>query len=99
MDGGHFGEALDGEVGLVDLHDECNVAGWVVDASFVVGGSGAVGGPYFDEFGAALFHDVGDAESAADFDEFAAGDRNASAGGEGGEDQHDGRRAVVDNDC
>ena len=63
-----------------------------VIAACVVGEVGAVGRSHLDEAGAALGHDVGDAEAAADLDQLAAGDDDLAVGGQGGEHQARRRR-------
>ncbi|MCU1236986.1 MAG: hypothetical protein JWP63_4953, partial [Candidatus Solibacter sp.] len=59
---------------------------------------GAVGGADFDEGGAGAGHDVGDAESVADLDEFAAGDNGLGAGGEFVKREEERGGVVVDGD-
>lgn len=59
---------------------------------------GFIGGADFDEFRAGSFEDIGDAEAAADFDEFATGDDDfvAVVADEMAEGEDEGGGAVVD---
>ena len=70
----------------------------MVDGAFVVGDAGAVGGADFAKGGAAFGHDLGDAETVADFNQLAAGDDDFAAFGERGQDEQNGRGAIVDDD-
>ena len=69
---GHgLGEALHGVVAGVHLHQH---GGARTERFGEVPGMGAVGGADLDQPGAGALHDVGDAEGAADLDQFAARD-------------------------
>lgn len=92
---GAGGEAGDAEVGEVDAEEE---AGVFVDGALVVGDASAVGGAHFAEDGAALIHDVGNAEAVADFDEFAARDDDFEIFGERVEGEEDCGSIVIDDD-
>lgn len=94
---GGFGvEAEDAEVGGVGGEKEGD--GLLREGGFVIAEVDAVGCTDFNEFGAGLGQHVGDAEAAADFDELGAGDEDAAAFGEGGEDEQDGGGVVVDDE-
>jgi hypothetical protein len=60
--------------------------------------AGAVGGADLDERAARLAHHVGDAETAADLHQLAAGDDDLFPRGERAQREHRGRRAVVDDE-
>ena len=67
-----------------------------VDGVGVVPGMRAVGRADFHETAAGAFHDLRDAEAAADLDQFAPGHGHRGAESQGIEDQQDGRSVVVD---
>ena len=69
-----------------------------VDGIFVVGDARAVGGADFAKHCAALFHDFRDAETIADFDQFAARDDDFAAPRESGKSKQNGGGTVVDDD-
>src|SRR5277367_3922317 len=68
------------------------------DGFFVIGDAGAVGGAYLTQSSVRFLHHVGDAERAADFDEFAAGNDDFSVFGQRVERQQNSSRVVVDDD-
>ncbi len=68
----------------------------VRDGGLVVAEVGAVGGADLDQGGAALTHDVRDAEAAADLDELAARNHDLAVAGEGREHEEQGGGVVVD---
>jgi hypothetical protein len=70
--------------------------GLVSDGAGVIGGAGAIGGAHLDQFRAALGHDIGHAEAAADLDELTARDDHLAPGGQPGQHQHGGGGVVVD---
>ena len=70
----------------------------VVDGRFVVGDARAVGGADFAQRGVRLRHHVGDAERAADFDQFSAGDDDFAALGQRVQREQNGGGVVVDDD-
>jgi len=88
-------EAFHVEVAAVDAEDEGGAWG---DGAGVVVEGGLVGGADFAEDGAAGFEDIGDAEAAADLDQFAAGDDDLGAGwgGEVAEDEDEGGGGIID---
>ena len=88
-----LGEALDGVVAGMNLHQQ---GGARADGGGEVPPMGAVGGADFDEPGAGAAHDVGDAEGAADLDEFAPGDDDLFLARQGIEQQEDAGGIVVD---
>ena len=97
-DGGLVGEAFEGEVGAVDFEDE---GGFPGEGGLVVAEVGFVGGAGLDEAGSGGLEDFGDAEAAADLDEFAAGDDDlvvpgGAEGDEVAEGDDEGGGAVVD---
>lgn len=101
---GEAGEVGDGrgldkpfheEIAAMDAQDEGGVRG---DGLGVVVEAGLVGGADFAQACAAGFEDFGDAEAAADLDQFSAGDDDflAWAGGEVAKDEDERSSAVVD---
>ena len=68
------------------------------DGELVIGDARSVGGADFAENGAALGHDVGNAESVADFDQLATRDDYFGALGESVENEKNGSGIVVDDD-
>ncbi len=86
------GKALHAVVAGVYAHQE---PGARVDGRFVILGMGAVGGADFMQLHAGAGHDVRDAEGAADFDQFAAGNDALPAGAEAVQGQQHGGGVVV----
>src|ERR1700722_2719142 len=68
------------------------------DGGFVVREARAVRGADFAQRRAALRHDFGNAEAVANFDEFAARDKDFAIASERGEDKQHGGGAIVDDD-
>ncbi|MNN12429.1 hypothetical protein D3C81_1254210 [compost metagenome] len=64
------GEALNAVVARVHPHDQTAAR---ADGGLVVAGMGAVGGAHLDQLHPGAGHDVGNAEGAADFNQFAPG--------------------------
>ena len=96
---GHFGlghalgEAGDGVVAAVHLHQQRGARG---DGFSVVFGVGAVGGAHLDQLGTGAAHDVGDAEGAANFHQLAARDDDFLARCQRVEREQHGGGVVVD---
>lgn len=92
---GFADEAIDVEIGPVDLQNESSLRS---DGFFVVVEVGFVGGTDFDEFGAGCFKDVRNPKSSADLDEFGAGNNDFvfSFFNKGAEGEDEGGSAVVD---
>ena len=92
---GLLGEAGDFEVRAMHAEQEARA---VVDGALVVGDARAVGGADFAQRGLRLRHHVGNAERAADFDQFAAGDDDFAAFGQRVQGEQNGGGVVVDDD-
>ena len=88
-----LGEALDGVVRRMDLHDRRGVG---ADRRGVVLEMRAVGRADLDQAAAGARHDVGNAEGAADLDQLAARDDDLAAGGQRVQHQQHGGGIVVD---
>jgi len=80
----------------VDLEQHRGAVG---DGLGVVIKAGAVGGANLDQAGAAQLHHVGEPERPPDLHQFAAGDDNLAAPGQGAEAEQEAGGVVVDNDC
>ena len=93
---GVLDEAVDAVVAGVDLEHERDVGARALDGAAVVGDPRAVGRADVDQAGAGLLHHLGHAEATADLHALAAAHRHLSAGGQGGEHEEHGGRAVVD---
>ena len=87
------GEALDGVVAGVDLHQQRRAR---PDRLLEVAQMGAVGCSDLAQFGAGAAHDVGHPEGAADLDQLTARDQHLLARRQGVEQQEDRCRVVVD---
>ena len=87
-----MGEAADGVVAGMHLHQHRRAR---VDAFREIPEMGAVGGADFDQLGSGAAHDVGHAEGAADFDQFAARDDDLLFLRQGVEQQEHRRGVVV----
>ena len=70
LQGNTFGKAHDAEVGGMHLQQGTGI---LADGSFVVPQVGFVGGAHLPERAAALLHNFGDAERAADLHQFSTG--------------------------
>ena len=88
------GEALDGVVRLVNPHQQRRRR---PDCSLKVARMGPVGGSDLAQHRSRAGHDLGEAECAADLDQFAARDRHLPPQREGVQDQQHRRGIVVDN--
>ncbi len=89
-------EALDRVVAGVDFHQQRAAR---AERFLVVAQMRAVGGADLDQFRPGARHDVGNAERAADLDQFAARHDHFAARRERGEHQQHRRRIVVDDGC
>ncbi len=87
------GETDHAVVGGMDLEQERGVG---ADRAFIVGGMRAIGGADFAQARAAVLHQIGQPERAADFDQLAARDHDFAPGGERIEREQHGRGVVVD---
>ena len=87
-----LGEAADGVVAGVDLHQQ---GGARTQGCGVIREVGAIGGAHFDELGARAPHDVGKPERAADLDELPARDQHLAPIREHAQHQQHGGRVVV----
>ncbi len=70
-----------------------------MEGGFVIVQMGAVGSANFNQLCPGLFHDIRNAESAANLDQLGAGDENFLASCQGGERQQNGCGVVVDHQC
>jgi hypothetical protein len=90
-----IGEALDGVVAGVDLHQHGRAWPTLLQGLAEVSQVRAIGGAHLHQPGARTLHDVRHPEGAADLDQFAARDDDPLALGQGIEQQEYGRRIVV----
>ena len=88
-----LGEAFDGVVRGMDLHDRRGVG---TDRRGVVLEMRAIGGADLDQSAAGAGHDVGNAEGAADLDQLAARDDDLAPVGQRVQHQQHGGSVVVD---
>ena len=76
-----------------------NQCSWFFQRFLIIGQPDLVGGAYFDKFCPGLFHNIRDAELAADFYQLCAGDDNPLPPCEGGQYQQHGSGIVIYNNC
>ena len=95
---GRLGETDDRVVRLVNPQHDGDIVVGVVDGAAEVVDACAVGRADLDEVGAGPGHHVGDTETAADLDQFAAAYDYVPAFGKTSETEQNGSGAVVDDD-